>query len=186
MNRRLTSPRALVAWMILLLWLGGLGFLVRREYFRPNTERFAEAALRVSPGAVYYAVMQGSRQIGFASSTIDTATTTISVDDYLVADLPVGGRVHRASAHTHVVLTRALHMKAFAVTFEGDGGLIQARRGSRDGSTNKGASCGRQSWGWICVGCPTRLHSRTGASPAPETPILRAFRRTATSSRRRR
>src|SRR5205814_3452851 len=54
MSRRLTSPRALVAWMILLLWLGGLGFLVRREYFRPNTERFAEAALRVSPGAVYY------------------------------------------------------------------------------------------------------------------------------------
>jgi Transglutaminase-like superfamily len=124
---RITSPRALVAWMILLLWLGGLGFLVRREYFRPNTERLAEAALRVAPGAVYYAVMQGDRQIGFASSSIDTATTTISVDDYLVADLPVGGRTHRASAHTHVVLTRALHTKAFAVTFEGDAEPIVAR-----------------------------------------------------------
>src|SRR3954471_2260197 len=127
MSKRLTSPRALVAWMILLLWLGGLGFLVRREYFRPSTERLAEAALRVSPGAAYYAVMQGNRQIGFASSSIDTATTTISVDDYLVADIPVGGRTHRASARTHVVLTRALHTKAFAVTFEGDGGPIVAR-----------------------------------------------------------
>ncbi|HEY2855647.1 MAG TPA: transglutaminase-like domain-containing protein [Gemmatimonadaceae bacterium] len=123
----LKNPRVMLAALILLLWLGGLGFLVRREYFRPSTERLAEAALRVSPGAVYYAVMQGDRQIGFASSSIDTATSTISVDDYLVADLPVGGRVHRASAHTHVVLTRALRTKAFAVTFEGDAAPIVAR-----------------------------------------------------------
>src|SRR5947209_20287399 len=101
---RLTNPRVLAALLVLLVWIGALGFLIRREYFRPDTERLTQAALRVSPGAVYYAVMQGSRQIGFASSTIDTATTTISVDDYLVADLPVGGRGHRASAHTHVVL----------------------------------------------------------------------------------
>ena len=126
-RRRVTSPRVLLAGLVLLLWLGGLGFLVRREYFRPSTERLAEAAMRVSPGAVYYAVMQGNRQIGFASSTIDTAAKTISVDDYLVADLPVGGRTHRASARTHVVLTRALHTKAFAVTFEGDAGPIVAR-----------------------------------------------------------
>jgi hypothetical protein len=126
-RRRLTRPRVLAATVVLLLWIGGLGFLVRREYFRPNTERLAEAALRVSPGAVYYAVMQGQRQIGFASSSIDTATTTISVDDYLVADLPVGGRTHRASARTHVVLTRALHTKAFVVTFEADAGPIVAR-----------------------------------------------------------
>ena len=126
-RNRLTSPRVLLAGLILLLWVGGLGFLVRREYFRPNTERRSEAAMRVSPGAVYYAVMQGNRQIGFASSSIDTATTTISVDDYLVADLPVGGRVHRASARTHVVLTRKLHTKAFVVTFEGDADPIVAR-----------------------------------------------------------
>ena len=124
---RLTSRRPVAAALVLVLWMGGLGFLVRREYFRPDTERLAEAALRVSPGAAYYAVMQGDRQIGFASSSIDTATTTISVDDYLVADLPVGGRTHRASARTHVVLTRALHTKAFAVTFESDASPIQAR-----------------------------------------------------------
>lgn len=125
--RRLASRRVVGAVMILVLWLAGLGFLVRREYFRPDTERLAEAALRVSPGNVYYAVTQGDRQIGFASSSIDTAATTISVDDYLVADMPVGGRSHRASAHTHVVLTRALHTKAFAVTFESDAAPIVAR-----------------------------------------------------------
>jgi hypothetical protein len=127
MTSRVKNPRVLTAALVLLLWLGALGFLVRREYFRPDTERLAQAALRVSPGAVYYGVMQGNRQIGFASSSIDTATTTISVDDYLVADLPVGGRIHRASARTHVVLTRALRTKAFAVTFEGDAEPIQAR-----------------------------------------------------------
>jgi hypothetical protein len=126
-GRRVTSRRAVAAGIVLLLWVAGLGFLVRREYFRPDTERLAEAALRVSPGNVYYAVTQGDHQIGFASSSIDTATSTISVDDYLVADLPVGGRRHRASARTHVVLTRALRTKAFAVTFEGDAAPIVAR-----------------------------------------------------------
>jgi hypothetical protein len=125
--RRLTRRRAVAAGVVLLLWLAGLGLLVRREYFQPDTERLAEAAMRVSPGNIYYAVTQGDRQIGFASSSIDTATTTISVDDYLVADLPVGGRAHRASAHTHVVLTRTLHTKAFAVTFESDAAPIVAR-----------------------------------------------------------
>ena len=123
---RAASRRVVAAGIVVLLWLAGLGLLVRREYFRPDTERFAEAALRVTPGAVYYGVMQGERQIGFASSTIDTASTTISVDDYLVADLPVGGRAHRASARTHVVLTRGLRMKTFNVTFEGDADPIVA------------------------------------------------------------
>ena len=126
-ERRPASRRGMVGALVVLLWLGGLGLLVRREYFRPDTERLAEAAMRVTPGAVYYGVMQGDRQIGFASSTVDTAATTISVDDYLVADLPVGGRVHRASAQTHVVLSRALRMKSFDVTFTGDADPIIAR-----------------------------------------------------------
>jgi hypothetical protein len=55
--------------------------LVRREYFRPHIDRLAEAALRVQPGAVFYAVMQGDQQIGFASSTVDTALTMIEQRD---------------------------------------------------------------------------------------------------------
>ena len=63
----------MVGGAIIAAWLVGLALLVRREYFRPQLERLAEAALRVTPGAVYYGVMQGDRQVGFASSTIDTA-----------------------------------------------------------------------------------------------------------------
>lgn len=115
--------RAIASIGILVAWLAGLGMLVRREYFRPNIERLAEAALRVTPGAVFYAVLQGGgdRQVGFASSTIDTSTATIEQRDYLVADLPIGGSVHRATARTTVVLSRTLRLRTFEVTFEADG-----------------------------------------------------------------
>lgn len=112
--------RALAAIGIVALWLGGLGMLVRREYFRPHIERLAEAALRVTPGAVFFAVMQGDRQVGFASSTIDTSTAQIEQRDYLVADIPVGGKLHRATARTNVVLSRTLRLRSFEISMEAD------------------------------------------------------------------
>ena len=96
---------------VLALWIVGLGVLVHRELFRPPLERLAEAGLRVTPGAQYYAVLQGGEQIGFASSTIDTTDGGITVVNYLVADLPIAGKVHRASARSSARLTRALRMK---------------------------------------------------------------------------
>jgi len=112
--------RALLAIGILTAWIGGLGMLVREEYFRPRIERLAEAALRVTPDAVFYAVMQGDRQVGFASSTLDTATTTIELRDYLVADIPLDGGVHRAEVRTNVLLTRALRVTGFDVEMDTD------------------------------------------------------------------
>lgn len=112
--------RALAALAVLLAWVGGLGMLVRREYFRPHIDRLAEAALRVQPGAVFYAVMQGNEQIGFASSTLDTALTMIEQRDYLVADIPIGGRMHRATARTNVTLTRTLRVRSFEFAMDAD------------------------------------------------------------------
>jgi len=110
--------RALIAVGILAAWMAGLGMLVRREYFRPHIERLAEAALRVTPGAVFYAVMQGDKQIGFASSTIDTVPNAIEQREYMVVDVPVGGTTQRASARTNIVLTRTLRVKTFEVELE--------------------------------------------------------------------
>jgi len=121
------KPRILAAVAIVVLWAGGLGMLVRREYFRPNIDRLAEAALRVNPGAVFYAVMQGDRQVGFASSTVDTATAQIEQRDYLVADLPVGGTLHRMTARTNVTLTRTLRLKSFDVSVEADSAPMRIR-----------------------------------------------------------
>lgn len=112
--------RIITSVAVLVAWVAGLGMLVRREYFRPNIDRLAEAALRVTPGAVFYAVLQGDKQVGFASSTLDTTTAAIEQRDYLVADIPVGGSIHRATARTNVTLSRTLRLKTFDVTVEAD------------------------------------------------------------------
>jgi hypothetical protein len=110
----------MVAAALLAAWIGGMGMLVRREYFRPQIDRLAEAALRVTPSATFFAVMQGNKQVGFASSTVDTSSTMIEQRDYLVADIPVGGSIHRATARTNVTLTRTLRVRSFDVAFDVD------------------------------------------------------------------
>jgi transglutaminase superfamily protein len=120
------SRRAMVGGAIIAAWLGGVALLVRREYFRPRAERLAEAAARVTPAAVYYGVMQGDRQVGFASSQLDTALHSISVNDYFVVDVPVGGKARRTTARTSVTLSRALRMTEFDVSLETEGAPIHA------------------------------------------------------------
>jgi transglutaminase-like putative cysteine protease len=119
LTRRL-GKRSLLAAGVLALWLVGLGLLTQRELFRPHTEQLAEAGLRVTPGATYFAVLQKGEQIGFASTTVDTAQGGITVLDYLVADLPIAGKLHRASARTTVRLTRALRVSSFTLDVDAD------------------------------------------------------------------
>jgi transglutaminase-like putative cysteine protease len=123
---RRPGKRVLIAVGVLALWMAGLGVLVRREIFQPKTERLVEAGLRVTPGATFYAVLQRGEQIGFASSTIDTANSSITVQDYLVADLPIAGKLHRASARTTVHLTRALKLTSFMLDVDADLAPIKA------------------------------------------------------------
>ena len=120
------SRRAMLGGTIIAAWLAGLALLVRREYFQPQLERLAEAGHRVAPGVVYYGVMQGERLIGFASSSIDTSESSITVNDYFVADLPVGGKARRASARTNVTLSRALRMRTFDLSLQAEGPAIDA------------------------------------------------------------
>jgi Transglutaminase-like superfamily len=112
--------RTMAGIAILAAWGAGLGVLVQREYFRPRLERLAEAATRVTPGTMYYTAMQGDRQVGFASSTIDTANTTLSENDYFVAELPVAGTMRRATARTSVTLSRSLRLSRFDLSLESD------------------------------------------------------------------
>lgn len=120
------TRRGWLAVAVMMLWVVGLGLLMRREFLRPDSERFAEAGLRVVPGATFFGVMREGAHIGFASSTIDTMPTGIRVVDYLVADLPVGGRIHRASARTTVELTRGLRLREFHVQLEAEQGPVVA------------------------------------------------------------
>jgi hypothetical protein len=121
------GARGLLAAGILVLWIGGLALLTQRELFRPHAEQLAEAGLRVTPGAAYFAVLQKGEQIGFASTTIDTTDGGITVADYLVADLPIAGKLHRASTRTTVRLSRALRVRSFSLDVDADLTRIKAQ-----------------------------------------------------------
>jgi hypothetical protein len=116
------------------MWSVGLILLVRREYFRPHLEQLATAAMRVNPGAVYFGVVQNDRQLGFASSTIDTAQTEIVATDYFVADVPVAGKRRRAAVRTRVVLSRGLRLRTFDFSLNAEGPPFRAI-GRVDGDT---------------------------------------------------
>lgn len=107
--------RSIAAALILVAWLGGVGLLVQREFFRERSVILAEAAMRLAPGATYFVVEQDGRQIGFASTTIDTSGTTFEVVDYFIADLPLAGQAFRASARSVITLSRALALRRFDV-----------------------------------------------------------------------
>ena len=76
------TRRAMVGGAIIVAWIAGLAVLIRREYFRPRVELLAEAAKRVSPGVVYYGVMQGERQVGFASSIMELEFIQIIMPEF--------------------------------------------------------------------------------------------------------
>jgi len=128
--------RAALAVGILAAWTLGAGLLVRREYFRERAEILAEAALRVAPGSWYYVVERNGRQIGFASTSIDTTSTAFEVVDYVIADRPdSAGTVvsagsptvaaspgaaaaFRGSTRAVITLSRALALRTFDVGVE--------------------------------------------------------------------
>ena len=128
------SRRALLGGVVIAAWLAGLVLLVQAEYFRPRAERLAAAAARVAPGAVFFGVAQGLRQVGFASSTVDTTQLSITINDYFVADLPVGGKARRATARTSATLSRALRLTTFDLSIEGEGAPISVT-GTVEGDT---------------------------------------------------
>lgn len=97
-----------------------------RETSQPVATTLAVAASRVTPGVVYYGVMQGDKQVGFASSTTDTVNGSIRVRDYFVADLPFGGTTHRASARVDAALTRGLRLSRFDFSLSTEGAPIHA------------------------------------------------------------
>lgn len=118
--------RRVVAGGIIGLWLAGIALLARRELFRPASERMARAALMVAPGDAYYIVSQCGRQIGFATSNIDTVAAGIELSDIVMADLSSENVTHRASARLQVQLSRALRLRGFRFQLGGAIGPLTA------------------------------------------------------------
>ena len=114
--------RRTLAVAILGAWVLSLGWLVKRQVFRPAGARLAEAALSVPPGAAYYRLVLGGQQVGFASSTIDTTPTAIRVIDILVLRYPAAGVLRRTAALSRAVLSRGLRLQSLDSKFDGDPG----------------------------------------------------------------
>lgn len=106
---------------ILFLWLVGLALLARRELFVTEPEHMKEAALLVVPGTAYYEVLDGDARVGWASATIDTSATGISVRDVIVIAPPDStAKTRRFAARARVSLTPGLRLTGFTYELGGD------------------------------------------------------------------
>ena len=116
-------------WVIVVLvaWGTSLGWLVKRVFFLTTAARLAEAARSIAPGTVYYRLVVGGQQVGFASFTIDTSGSAIRVEDLLILDVPALGVLHRTTARSRATLSRALRLEEVDVKFDGDIGRFTAR-----------------------------------------------------------
>ena len=113
-------------WVVVVLtaWAVSVGWLVKREFFRSTGQRLAEAALAVPPGSVFFRIDVAGQQVGYASTTVDTAGTVLNVNDVLLLEFPVLGRMHRTRARSRAVVNRALRLQSLDVLFDGDEGRL--------------------------------------------------------------
>jgi hypothetical protein len=111
-------------WVIAIFaaWVLSLGWLVKREVFRPTGARLAAAALAVAPGGLFYRLDVGGQQTGYSSTTIDTLPSALRVETVFVLDVPALGKLHRTSARSVAILSRALRLQTVETTFDGDMG----------------------------------------------------------------
>lgn len=116
-------------WVVVILvaWAISFGWLVKREFFRTTGERLAEAALAVPPGTVFYRIDLAGQQVGFASTTVDTVGTALSISDVLLLEYSVLGRIQRTRTRSRAVVNRALRLQTLDVMFDGDEGQLLAR-----------------------------------------------------------
>lgn len=102
------------------LWLGAMGWLVQREYLTPEAALLLDAGLRIPPGATFFAVSLGDRQIGTASITADTLANGVRVVTRYDLDVPFAeGPTHLVSV-TSAVYSRDLRLQRFAHRSSGD------------------------------------------------------------------
>ena len=120
MNRRTIGVLFVATWLI------AVGWLARREFWRPRGDVLAEAALRLPPGGSFYTLLLGGQQIGYASSTIDTVAEGIRLQDVMVVEVPAMGTMHRTDLRTDALLSRLLRLRRFKATVQGDAGRFAA------------------------------------------------------------
>lgn len=112
--------RRTIAIAILAVWVAGLGLLYQRTTNRSPEQALVEAGMRVSPATYYYILEQGGKQVGAASSSLDTTNTRIVASDFVRGEIPVGNDVLRMEARSEARFTRGLRLRDFVIRAVGD------------------------------------------------------------------
>ncbi len=129
MNRRT------LAGLILLAWLGALGWLVQRQYGTGTARSESASRWPVPPGSAFLAVRLGDRQIGLASATVDTLGDSLRVSDLTTIDLPALDRTpRRTSARVVAMYSRGLQLLRWQADVLTEHGRV-ATEGSVSGDT---------------------------------------------------
>ena len=108
--------RRILAALIVLSWVGTLGWLAARRLFTPTERTLAREASRLAPGASFFGVTLAGTQIGSAGLTLDTLTTGFRLTEVMSLDLPDGdGRLRRHALRSEAILGRTLGLRSLAV-----------------------------------------------------------------------
>ncbi len=108
--------------LIMGAWLAGIGWLVKREYWRSGEALVPDASLSLPPGASFYTLSMNRQQIGFASTTIDTVPEGIRLQDVMVIEVPALGEIHRTDTRIDALLSRSLGRRTFNASLQADAG----------------------------------------------------------------
>jgi hypothetical protein len=114
LDRRLLAAAVLVCWGIGLVWL------VRRRHDVSDADRLAQGVLRLEPGTYFYTVYQTGEPIGWASSSLDTATTGFTSREAIRVRALIAGDSQSVAASSTAHLTRAFELDTFALSVNGD------------------------------------------------------------------
>ncbi len=103
--------------LVVALWMGGMAMMHRRNANASEAQQLAEVALRLQPATFYYIIERDGRQVGAASSSVDTSAKVLLSEEYFVGEYPapVGKRVERTSARWQTRLTRAFRLATLRI-----------------------------------------------------------------------
>jgi hypothetical protein len=107
--------------LVLLGWAVALAWLARRQFSHGDSADTAVRTRRLAPGAQYYAVYAGARQIGQLNLSVDTVVDGVTLSELMVLDLPSGDSTGQLARGSEYALSRSLRLRHFTRTVYGVG-----------------------------------------------------------------
>jgi len=107
--------------LVLLGWAVALAWLARRQFYQGDSADTAARTGRLAPGAQYFAVYAGARQIGQLNLAVDTLIDGVRITELMVIDLPLGDSTGQLARSSEYALSRSLRLRHFTRTVYGLG-----------------------------------------------------------------